>query len=555
MRTRAEIRGVPLLFAAAVVAFHFGWRAFWFLTDDAFIAFRYVGNSQLGHGYVWNPPPFLPVEGYTSFLWVALLDWIWTLTGVAPPVSSNRVAFGFGVATLALVTWMVWRLALCSRLERRRTWLVALVLLGMVTNANFLVWASSGLETALFNFLFLVWVASATYLAPCSAAWVLGVSLTAALVSLARPDGYLIVAVSGLLFLAGALGARPRPPLGRWRHAWPLVLPVVHAAWRRWFYGEWLPNTYWAKHVGAWPESGIRYLMSYTLEYGLWLWGGLVVLAAVHGWRSRGRPAGAAAALRHDPGALVRAVVVAAVLAHVGYYTFVIGGDHFEYRVYSHAVPLVLVSTVWLGNRLVQGGALSPGAALALSLGVVVVSWPIPWLHWVGSRGLETRRATFNLRVSMERALPAGFGWYGRWFDGLQDWLIRDHAVGKRQREHAVFVRSQIAWYPRARWLDEAAIAGHPVIALPSVGVAGWTLARANVIDVLGLNDHVVARHPVPRFDSRRMTHDRQPPPGYVDCFRPNVRVRDRHVIVRARAVPLTAEDIRACEARFRGAG
>ena len=31
-----------------------GWRVFWFLTDDAYIAFRYISNSHLGYGYVWN---------------------------------------------------------------------------------------------------------------------------------------------------------------------------------------------------------------------------------------------------------------------------------------------------------------------------------------------------------------------------------------------------------------------------------------------------------------------------------------------------------------------
>ena len=59
-----------------------GWKAFWFLTDDAYIAFRYIGNSMDGYGYVWNVPPFLPVEGYTSFLWVALLDVVWRFTGI-----------------------------------------------------------------------------------------------------------------------------------------------------------------------------------------------------------------------------------------------------------------------------------------------------------------------------------------------------------------------------------------------------------------------------------------------------------------------------------------
>ena len=56
---------VGLLGAAALATF-LGWRAFWFLTDDALIAFRYASQSLEGFGYVWNRPPFEPVEGYTS---------------------------------------------------------------------------------------------------------------------------------------------------------------------------------------------------------------------------------------------------------------------------------------------------------------------------------------------------------------------------------------------------------------------------------------------------------------------------------------------------------
>ena len=50
-----------------------GWHLFYFLTDDAYITFRYVSNSLAGRGLVWNPAPFRPVEGYTSFLWAIVL--------------------------------------------------------------------------------------------------------------------------------------------------------------------------------------------------------------------------------------------------------------------------------------------------------------------------------------------------------------------------------------------------------------------------------------------------------------------------------------------------
>ena len=50
----------------------------------------------------------------------------------------------------------------------------------------------------------------------------------------------------------------------------------------------------------------------------------------------------------------------------------------------------------------------------------------------------------------------------------------------------------------------------------------------------------------------RRMAHERVPPPGYVEAFDPNVTVVDGVVTVRPRAVPLTAERVRAIEAEWR---
>ncbi len=60
---RSAFRGVGdvALGLAVVFATYAGWRLFWFLTDDAFIDFRYARNSVLGYGLFWKTPPFSPV--------------------------------------------------------------------------------------------------------------------------------------------------------------------------------------------------------------------------------------------------------------------------------------------------------------------------------------------------------------------------------------------------------------------------------------------------------------------------------------------------------------
>ena len=55
------------LVLAVVIAVFAGWRAFWFLTDDAFIAFRYVSNQMLGHGLSGTRRPSRPWKATRAF--------------------------------------------------------------------------------------------------------------------------------------------------------------------------------------------------------------------------------------------------------------------------------------------------------------------------------------------------------------------------------------------------------------------------------------------------------------------------------------------------------
>src|SRR6266436_1517759 len=177
-----------LLSFATLISVYFGWCLFWFLTDDAFIAFRYVSNSQLGYGYVWNAAPFRPVEGYTSFLWVVLLDVIWRLTGVEPPESANYVSLLFAYLTLFIGALLVLTMNLNDQLRKYRVLLLGLIFVGVISNRTFLAWTSSGLETSMFNFFLTLWVYCTLYFPANSRRWMFGITLAAALLTLTRPD-------------------------------------------------------------------------------------------------------------------------------------------------------------------------------------------------------------------------------------------------------------------------------------------------------------------------------------------------------------------------------
>ncbi len=514
----------------AIVGLYFGWRLFWFLTDDAFIAFRYVHNEIVGRGLVWNPAPFRPVEGYTSFLWVLLLDVVWRGFGVEPPVAANWLSLGFGYLTLGVVCHVLFELELPARYRHLRPSLFALAFAGFLSNRTFLAALSSGLETSLFNFLVSAWLASSisSQKSPTGRRWSLTV-LAAALLALARPDG--------LLFCAGtAIGValwqwRRRRPQELWCLS-PLCIVLAHLLWRHATYGTWLPNTYHAKYTGAWPESGARYLGSFVIEYALY-----VPLAL---WL--------AALMRKTDLALRLSWLALTILAaHLTYYTLVVGGDHFEYRVYSHLVPWCWVAMIVLAVRLFP----NPSAGFPALLVGLLLSLPVPWLHWLRSHEKQARADTEFMVITLSWAFPPPFSFLVKQWDDWQAWLI-EHYVCMRHQEHKVFGALQLSTYPDRRRGLSMQWDEHNVYVINTTGVPGWILPNAAVIDTHGLNDFVIARTPPNTRGERHMAHDRWPPHGYVACFEPNVSIEGAAIIVRPR--PLSDTRIRECERSFAAA-
>lgn len=534
------------LWAIACIALYFLWRLFWFLTDDAFIAFRYISNARSGHGYVWNPPPFRPVEGYTSFLWVALLDFVWRATEIEPPEAANWIALGFAFGTLGLTVATMARLRLRPALARARIGLAALALVFVLSNRTFLAWTSSGLETAMFNFWLTGWLWSCLFVRRGSARWVFGVAAFAALAELTRPDGMLFLAASCALLAFAWIEQAARREF-RWRAlaaALPLAAVPAHILWRRRFYGEWLPNTYYAKVSGVWFESGWRYLGSFLLEYALWIW--LIAAAAwlaAEAWRFAkkiDRPS--------LSGLLFAAIPIGAIAAHIGYYTIVVGGDHFEFRAFSQLIPWLFIAMVWMLNRL-RLGSKTAAAILALWIGL---AQPIPWIHWSASQAWRTRETTLQLVLPVAEWLPAPLRPLGRAFDSMQAWLI-SHSVCMRHQEHKVFYLDLVeSIFPSREQGRGIAGDGYPVVVFPCVGVLGWVFPNINIIDEFGLNDYVIARQPPAAGLERALAHDRRPPPGYAEAFKPNVILYPYYktASVQPRESELTAEEIRAAETK-----
>lgn len=541
LRERFALLLIALLAGGLLVA---GWYSFWYLTDDAYIAFRYVGNSMLGYGYVWNMPPFMPVEGYTSFLWVALLDLVWRTTGTAPPESANLLTLGCSALTLLFTAILLLKVASTGRLRSWRLPILALGLLGLISNRTFLAWTSSGLDAALFNCLVLAWVTVVLLPSRSHWRWAVALGTVAALSALTRPDGLLIVGATLALFGLRAWGdwrSGSRP----WGVAWgllPLLALPLHLLWRFNTYGAWLPNTYFAKRDTTIDRfaSGSRFLLTFVIEYSLWFWFALALILTVILLMRRPR-------LRLTFGGVASSIVGLTITAHMGYYTFLIGGDHFEFRVYSHLIPLIMVSFVWMLAAL----RLRPAAATTLLALFVLLSWPIPWAHWIESQRYTSRETTGFFKISVaeviSRQMPATPAWllnYIRFYDEQQFWLI-SHAIGMRHQEHKIFHRYLVEVIPPRGTPPFTTGEGYLVTVGNSVGVLAWSRPWANVIDTFGLNDYVIARNPQLRPHGF-LAHERQPPPGYLGCFAPELESGSSDYAF------VSAERIRWCEQTYR---
>ena len=509
------------------------WLA-WFMTDDAFITFRYVRNLLEGHGLVFNPGE--RVEGYSNFLWALELAAIWKLFGVRPEDVAQWLSVGYTAGVLAVLAWWVRRDA---RLAGHRV-LAAWMVLGLVCgSATFAVWTSGGgLETRQFTF-FLVAAMVGLMLHGGSRRALVAVSLCLAGAALTRVEGVLMAACCFGWFGAQRRVAYRSECAGRdgvggrrfagwldWREVVCLTAPFVllagaHLVFRLAYYGEWLPNAYYAKHVRPWYDSGFHYYTAAALETGLYLLVPLAWVAMRQGWRARRE--------------VTYALPLLCIFVHMAG-VMRVGGDHFEWRPLDFYWPALSVPAVAgilaLGSRL-SGARWSRRLARSrLALGRRAYSLAIfaPVFFYAGAlqgvllwEGTKVRLYEINLHLHIDEGSA-------RWLlavPGMSDLVTVSNALRDKARwqftalrlpEHREFARSRISvWGPYEK-MERRLIPNDALSATVSTGIVAYYLPDLKFIDTLGLTDATVARNPVTRPNRwRSMAHDRRPPRGYLE--------------------------------------
>jgi hypothetical protein len=319
------------------------------IVDDAYIFLRYARNFAEGQGLVFNPGE--RVEGYTSPLWTFLLCGL-TLARVDMPLATAAFSALLGFATIAIVF-------VSLRNAGPRSLLPALTAsLLLATDPAVVFWSASGMETALLGLLLLLGflsfrsrLRSGASLAPAG--------LWCALGALTRLEA---LAVPAIYAVAARRRGRAIGPLLA-----PLLVVPLHLAWRRLYYGAFLPNTFYAKMgspVAQLSARGAAYAGRFVLAYAPL---GIALAVARLSRRSSSREAAAA-----GPG------IAAAVLAVWTALVIAMGGDHFSlFRFLAPLLPLL----VWL---LADAAIRLPPprrAAVAVALVVAAIAGQAAWVY------------------------------------------------------------------------------------------------------------------------------------------------------------------------------
>ncbi len=219
-----------------------GWFAFLavYQVDDAYIVYRYARNLARGEGFVFNPGE--RVEGVTCFLWTLLLAPFGALGLPLPRVGPILTALA-GLGALLMLPRLSARLGGRDRPDRGDAGAAVL----LAAHPAFAYWCVGGLETLPYTLL--VMLALHDQLSEQARGGGRRSAVWLGLAALMRPEAPLLAAGLAAGRACDGPGRSPRERL-RDQALWWGVLASFLApflVFRRLYFGDWLPNTYYAK--------------------------------------------------------------------------------------------------------------------------------------------------------------------------------------------------------------------------------------------------------------------------------------------------------------------
>lgn len=363
-RARLLASGALLLFVAYALAFIWqtsfvidGQRTFC-LFDDAMISMAYARNLVEGYGLNWARWG-APVEGFTHPLWTFAL--------VVPQLSGLSLALRPLLVQLASLAILTLNILAVYRLAKRHYCLSspALALLPAIATAAYYplnYWSLVGMESGLQSLLIVTGLTWALDAAGDKDGRIVRLFVLAAVSILLRMD----MALFAVAMLAWAFfTTEPARHSGQWLRGLVLLLLLLGAyqVFRVWYFGDWLPNTYYLKLAGGEPLVRLKRGVIVFIEFLLPIV--LTVGAAT---------LGALATLRERPKQALPLAIVCGYFA----YSIYVGGDAWEdsrmtgNRFQCYVMPLVAVLFAGALDALLARRSARLPAAVVLGLALLV---------------------------------------------------------------------------------------------------------------------------------------------------------------------------------------
>jgi arabinofuranosyltransferase len=320
------------------------------MIDDAFISFRYAENLASGNGPVFNVGE--KVEGYTSFLWVAVLA-MGARLGFDIVIFSKILGFLFAIGSLILLGHAHYFIDNIGV----KTSVLAVLFTG--TCGVFIPWASSGMEVNMFLFFTLFTILYHLKIrkrkqAAHGSFFLLG--LVAGLTALVRPEGLILFA---LIFVDSIrLGLKTGDRRQFYFLLGFVILYIPYFIWRFSYYGYPLPNTFYNK-VGMSIYQVLRGA-KYTTKFVIAV---LALLVPIFELLFHGK------IFRKVEGLYFLLIFISVYTV----YTTIVGGDVFPaYRFYAAIMPIVsLVAAIALVKLIESNGMLIRLAVLIVLFNLV----------------------------------------------------------------------------------------------------------------------------------------------------------------------------------------
>lgn len=275
--------------------------------DDTFITLRYARNLAHGLGPVFNAGE--RVEGFSNPLWVLTLAGLAWMPIDAIMVSKLASAFCY----LLGGTFLLKRV----HNENKKSFLACLFYLASL---SLVIWGVSGMETSLYALLLLLWaltVADETTIP-------YRIIILSSLLLMTRPEAPMPV-----LLGFGVLWVRKKPFL--FSASIVFAVGITLLSLRFFYYHDFLPNTYYAKHFQTfhrWPITLFGYVRRYYFSIGL-----IPLLALMaYQWKDRS----------------IKALGLLSLALWPTLFSVLVGGDWMP--VFRFLIPTLPIC-IWLGMR------------------------------------------------------------------------------------------------------------------------------------------------------------------------------------------------------------